>query len=83
MAEQYFRPNIHIYTYIYSYMYIYICIYIYIYVKRERNWREHDCIKGGSVWGNYGETRERKRMLKNEKYWNISSVYEDNITQCM
>jgi hypothetical protein len=49
-----------------------------IHTERER---QQHCI-WGSIWKNYGEVGEGKRMLENEKCWNIASVYEDNVTQC-
>jgi hypothetical protein len=62
---------------LYSYIYIYICI------EREGECvREHDS-NSGSVWRDYGEAGEEKRMIVwiMSKY--IASVYEDSITKCI
>jgi hypothetical protein len=50
---------------------LYTNIYIYMH-------RENDCVSMSE--GTIGE--EGKTILESEKYWNIASMYEDNITQC-
>jgi hypothetical protein len=40
--------------------------------------REQDCVSG---WG-LQEVGEEKKMLENEKYWNITSICEYNVICC-
>jgi hypothetical protein len=55
-------------------------LYTYSHIDMDSD-REHDCISG-SVWGDYGEVEEEKRILESKKSLNIASVHEDNTIHC-